>query len=471
MNAGQTPWSRRQWLQTVGGGFGSLALAALLQDGAQAAAGNPLAPKPAHFPPRAKRAVFIFLNGGPSHLEMFDPKRALQKLHGQPLPAAFKQALGSRGGGRVLGTPFQFARHGQSGLEISDRLPLLAQHADDLCLVRSMKTDAPDHPPGLLLMNCGHQREMRPSLGAWLLYGLGTENQNLPGFVALCPGGTPAKADENWQAAFLPGIYHATFVDTNSDPRQYIQDLRNARLDEASQRRQLSFVQGLNRAHSVRRPADDLLETRLRAFELAFQMQTEASDAFDLTQEPQHVRELYGETPHGNQLLLARRLLERGVRFVETFHGDDAPWDSHIENAQRQEGRCREIDRPVAALIADLNARDMLRDTLVICGGEFGRTPTSELLFTGDGAAAGRDHNRDGFTMMLAGGGVRAGSVVGATDDFGIAAVENPVHVHDLHATLLHLMGLDHTRLTFQHGGREMRLTDGYGRVVPEILA
>lgn len=471
-HTGETMGSRRQWLHAATGGFGSLALAALWQELARAApASDPLAPRAPHFPARAKRVIFIFLNGGPSHLDMFDPKPALQKLHGQPLPASFKKSLGSRGGGRVLGTPFKFEKHGQSGLEISDRLPNLAKLADDLCLVRSMKTEAPDHPPGLLLMNCGHLREMRPSLGAWALYGLGTENQNLPGFVALCPGGTPVKADENWQAAFLPGIYHATFVDTTADSRQYIQDLRNGRIGPAAQLRQMKLVEGLNRARIVRRPGEDLLETRLKAFELAFHMQTEASDAFDLSQEPAHVRQLYGETTHGNQLLLARRLLERGVRFIETFHGDGAPWDTHFENAPRQAGKCKEFDQPIAALLADLKARDMLRDTLVICGGEFGRTPTSELPFTGDGDAAGRDHNRDGFTVLLAGGGVRAGSVVGATDEFGIEAVENPIHVHDLHATVLHLLGLDHTRLTFQHAGRDLRLTDGYGRVAPEILA
>ncbi len=461
--------SRRQWLRAATAGFGSLAFGALLHE--SAAADDPLAPRPPHFPARAKRVVFIFLNGGPSHLDMFDYKPALQKLHGQPLPASFKKALGNRGGGRVLGTPFKFAKHGQSGLELSDRLPNLAKLADDLCLIRSMKTDAPDHPPGLLLMNCGHQRELRPSFGAWVLFGLGSENQNLPGFIALCPGGAPVKADENWQAAFLPGIFHATYVDTTANPRQYIQDLRNERLATDAQQRQLDFVEALNEVHGVRRPGDDLLETRLKAFALAFQMQTEASDAFDLSQEPGHVRQLYGETTHGNQLLLARRLLERGVRFVEVFHGDGTPWDTHLENAPRQAANCQALDQPIAALIADLKARDLLRDTLVILGGEFGRTPTSELLFTGDGANAGRDHNRDGFSMVLAGGGVRAGTAVGATDELGIEAVENPVHVHDLHATVLHLLGIDHTRLTYPHAGRDLRLTDGYGRVVPEILA
>jgi arylsulfatase A-like enzyme len=342
-----------------------------------------------------------------------------------------------------------------------------------------MHADVPNHEPSLMLMNCGESRLTRPSMGSWVTYGLGTDNQNLPGFIAMCPGGYPIKETQNWQAAFLPGVYQGTHVDTrNTSIDKLLADIRNPRIDLKDQRAQLDLVRALNEQHAAARGHDPALEARIHSFELAYRMQREAEEAFDVGREPAHIRKLYGvdekETAlHGRQTLIARRLVERGVRFVQIWHGDGQPWDNHDDievNHRKLAGQC---DRPIAALLADLKQRGLLEETLVIWGGEFGRTPTVELPQPGANAGKvnGRDHNHYGFTTWMAGGGVRGGQVYGATDPFGFQAVENKMHVHDLHATIMHLLGFDHERLTYRYAGRDFRLTDVHGRVVTELVA
>lgn len=460
--------SRREMLQQTGMGFGLLGAIGLLAGPAPAndQTSNPLAVKSSHFRPRAKRVIHIYLNGGPSQVDTFDPKPELAKYNGQPLPAG--NLTTERRTGAAMASPFKFQKYGQSGLEVSELFTRTAQHVDDICFIRSMQANTPNHEQSMRLMNCGDERLSRPSMGAWLTYGLGSDNENLPGFVTMCPG-LPVADVSNWRSAFLPGIYQGTYLDTRKTTvQELIEDIRNGTISLDDQRRQLTLLQKLNRLHQAPRQDTPELEARIQSFELAYRMQTEASDAFDLTQEPQHIRDLYGETLHGRQMLLARRLVERGVRFVQCYHGDVQPWDSHdnLETAHRNlAGEC---DGPIAALLTDLKQRGMLEDTLVVCGGEFGRTPSVELA--NGKPAGGRDHNHYGFTVWLAGGGVRGGTVYGATDEFGYRAVENPVHVHDLHATILHLLGLDHTRLTYRHAGRDFRLTDVFGNVVHDVI-
>lgn len=471
--------SRRELLKRTGMGFGGLALAGLFAErqwadhhvsaGALPAAEGPLAPRKPHFAPRAKRVIHIFANGGPSHLDTFDPKPALDRYNGQPLPSG--QFLTERKTGVLMRSPFKFQRHGRSGIDVSELFPNVAKHVDDMTVIRSMQADVPNHEPSLMLMNCGDNRLARPSMGSWLTYGLGTENQNLPGFVVLCPKGYPVKASENWQSAFLPGTYAGTYVESNKrNLDDLVEYIRNSNLSSGEQRRQIDLVQSLNAEQENAHGDDSQLDTRIQSFELAYRMQQEAADAFDLQREPERVREAYGDTDHGRQLLMARRLLERGVRVVQVWHGQDQPWDSHDKLEKKHRHLASECDQPIGALLTDLKERGMLEDTLVVWGGEFGRTPTVEMRASG-GATAGRDHNHYGFSMWLAGGGVKGGYVHGATDEFGYAAVENQVHVHDLHATILHLMGLDHTRLTYRYAGRDIRLTDVHGKVVREILA
>jgi hypothetical protein len=460
-------------LQQAGFGLGSVALAGLIQEwglaGESSPSGNSLAPKKPHFAPKAKRIIHLFMNGGPSQIDTFDPKPALAKHHGKVLGGE-KAGSDKRVGGVAYQSPFKFAKHGQSGIEISELFPHLAKQADELCIIRSMYTDVPNHEPGLMMMNCGEISQPRPCLGSWLLYGLGTENQSLPGFVAMCPSGLPTAASSNWRNAFLPGIYQGTYVDSQeANPDRLIANLRNDALLPGPQRRQLSYIQQLNELHlAARSEDDDQLEARIQAFELAFRMQSEALDAFDYRKEPQNIRELYGETLHGHQCLMARRLVERGVRFVQVYHGAGQPWDSHndLEGAHRR--LALQSDQAVAALLADLKQRDMLKDTLVIWGGEMGRTPTVQLPVT---PKVGRDHHHDGFTVWMAGGGSKGGHVHGQTDELGLHIAEDKVHVHDLHATILHLMGFDHERLTYHYSGRDFRLTDVHGTVVRELLA
>lgn len=460
------PLTRRDFLRRSGVGFGMLGLAGLLAPsrGLQAAsAGMMHGP---HFAPKAKRVIHFFLNGGPSHVDTFDPKPALLKYAGQLLPQTF---ITERKTGAAFPSPFAFQRYGQSGIEVSDLFPKTAQHIDKIAVIRSMQAQVPNHEPSLMLMNCGDSIQTRPSLGSWLMYGLGTENENLPGFVAMCPGGYPIKGAENWQSAFLPGAYQGTYVDSqNTAVDRLIENIRSPHARPEAQRQQLDLLRTLNQEHRRER-LDPRLDARIESFELAFRMQTEAADAFDVSREPQHLRDLYGSGVHGRQTLIARRLLERGVRFVQLWHGAGQPWDNHEKIEENHRKLSAEIDQPIAALLSDLEQRGMLEDTLVIWGGEFGRTPTVEM--SGTTSKLGRDHNHYGFSVWMAGGGIKGGTVHGRTDEFGFAAVEDPVSVHDLHATILHLMGLDHERLTYRYSGRDFRLTDVEGKVVKEILA
>jgi Protein of unknown function (DUF1501) len=467
--------SRRDLLRRTGTGLGMLGLYGLLRDCRVLANDTtppdprrPLAPRPSHFPARAKHVIHVYLNGGPSQVDTFDPKPLLKRYEGQRLPAG--NLTTERPTGAALPSPFRFRRYGQAGLEISELFDRTASaHADDLCLIRSMHANTPNHEQSMRLMNCGDERLSRPSVGAWITYGLGTENQNLPGFVAMCPG-LPVADTSNWRSAFLPGIYQGTHIDTRqTSVERLLENIRSTAVTRADQRRQLDLLAELNRQHQEPRAEDGALEARIQSFELAFRMQAEASEAFDLNREPAETRRAYGEHVQGRQLLIARRLIERGVRFVQCYHGDVQPWDSHDNIAANHRNLGREIDTPLAALLTDLKRRGLFEATLVIVGGEFGRTPAVELV--GGRPGMGRDHNHWGFTVCLAGGGIRGGTVYGATDEFGYRAVENPVHVHDLHATILHLLGFDHERLTYRYAGRDFRLTDVEGRVVREILA
>ena len=465
--------TRRDLLRRCGMGFAALGLAGLLDSSAGAAVTDvaPLAPKGPHFPAKAKRVIHIFANGGPSHVDSFDAKPALAAHAGKPLANNLRT---ERKTGAAFPSPFKFQKYGQSGIEVSELFPHVAESVDDLCIIRSMHADVPNHEPSLLLMNCGEARLVRPSMGSWVTYGLGSENQNLPGFIAMCPGGYPIQETQNWQSAFLPGVYQGTYIDTrNTDIEKLIANVRNTYVTTSAQRQQLDLLKALNERHLERRQADAQLEARVQSFELAYRMQTDAAEAFNVNREPKHVRELYGPGVQGRQLLIARRLLEKGVRFVQVWHGEGQPWDSHDDIEVQHRRLARESDQAIGALLKDLKRRGMLDDTLVIWGGEFGRTPTVELPSPGNNAGKqnGRDHNHYGFTMWLAGGGVKGGHVHGATDEFGFAAVEDKVHVHDLHATLLHLLGFDHERLTYRYAGRDFRLTDVHGQVVEGLLA
>lgn len=466
------PYTRREMLQRSGTGLGMLGLAGLLADRGELRANasdarNPLAPKPSHFPGRAKRVIHFFCNGGPSHVDTFDPKPALAKYAGSPPPVSLTT---ERKTGAAFPSPFKFQRYGQSGIEVSELFAKTAAHIDDIAVIRSMYAQVPNHEPSLMLMNCGDSVQPRPSVGSWVLYGLGTENQNLPGFIAMCPGGSPIKDAENWQAGFLPGVFQGTAINPEHQRiDRLIENIRSPHATPEIQRHQLDLLAKLNSDHREGR-FDPRLDSRIQSFELAFRMQTEAADAFDIANEPQSIKDLYGEGVHARQTLIARRLLERGVRYVQLWHGAGQPWDNHenIEAAHRN--LAGQLDQPIAALLTDLKQRGMLEDTLVIWGGEFGRTPTVEL--GGDGKAKlGRDHNHYGFSVWMAGGGVKGGTVYGATDDFGFKAAEKPTSVHDLHATILHLLGFDHERLTYRYAGRDFRLTDVHGHVLKEIVA
>jgi hypothetical protein len=433
---------------------------------------NPLAPRRPQFPGKAKRVVHIFLNGGPSHVDTFDPKPSLKKYAGKALP--MENYKTERKTGAAFPSMFTFAKRGKSGIEVSELFQKTAESIDDICVIRSMHADVPNHEPSLLLMNCGEARLIRPSMGSWLTYGLGSENQNLPGFVVMCPGGYPIQESQNWQAGFLPGAYQGTYIDTqHTDPQRLIEHIKNNYSSTEEQRRQLDLLMDLNRRHQELRSQDSQLESRIQSFELAYRMQMDAVDAFDVTREPKEIRDLYGPGTQARQLMIARRLLEKGVRFVQLWAGAGQPWDNHDDLEVGHRKLASDLDQPLGAFLKDLRQRGMLEETLVIWGGEFGRTPTVELPTPGANAGKvnGRDHNHHGFTMWLAGGGVRGGTVYGATDEFGFKAVENPVHVHDLHATLLHLLGFDHEKFTYRYAGRDFRLTDVHGHVVRDVLA
>jgi hypothetical protein len=458
--------SRRDLLRCTGTGLGMVALPSLLQ-----AAGSPLAPKSPHFQPRAKHVIHIYLNGGPSQVDTWDPKPELTRWGGKRLPVG--NLTTERETGVALASPFRFDQYGESGLWCSEVFQkTAAAHADRICVIRSMYANTPNHEQSMRLMNTGDERLSRPSYGSWLTYGLGCENQNLPGFVTLCPG-LPVADSSNWRSSFLPGIYQGTYLDTRkTEVTELIANIRNPRIDRIAQRRQLDLLSALNRRHQETRREDADLEARIQSFELAYRMQMQATDALDVTNEPKAIREMYNaDTVHGRQLLIARRLIERGVRVVQCYHGDVQPWDSHgnIASAHRKLGQ--EADGPISALLTDLARSGLLDQTLIVCGGEFGRTPAVEIPLGSTAPPTGRDHNHHGFTVWLAGGGVKGGMAYGSTDEFGYQAVEHRVHVHDLHATMLHLMGFDHEHLTYRHAGRDYRLTDVHGTVVRDILA
>ena len=468
---------RREWLQQAGLGLGALGLAQVWADAGDAQAPSTTVsslPSPGtlrlrtpRLPARATRVIHFFLNGGPSQVDTFDPKPALQKYAGKPLPQVL---LTESKTGAAFPSPFKFQQYGQSGIPVSELFARTAQHVDEMAVIRSMYGQVPNHEPSLMLMNCGNSVLPRPSVGSWVLYGLGTENQNLPGFVAMCPMGYPLKAIENWQSAFLPGAFQGTYIDPQRrEVDRLIENIRSPHATTHAQRHQLDLLMAMNRTHQKQRP-DERLDARIQSFELAFRMQVEAAEAFDLARESQQMLDLYGDTMHGRQTLIARRLVERGVRYVQLWHGPAHPWDSHTEIEKNHRQLANELDQPLAALITDLKQRGMLDDTLIIWGGEFGRTPTVELTVDGK-SQLGRDHNHYGFSVWMAGGGVRGGTIYGSTDDFGFKALENPTSVHDLHATILHLLGLNHEQLTFRYAGRDFRLTDVSGKVIREIIA
>jgi hypothetical protein len=460
-------FSRRDLLTRCGAGFGMIGLANVLA--ADAPAPNPLAPKLPHHPAKAKHIIHLYMNGGPSQVDTFDPKPALARFAGQR-PASI---AGYRTENATVGlrpSPFKFPRCGQSGLQISEIFPQVSKFADDLCVIRSMHTDIPNHEPSMFMMNSGHVQALRPSYGSWLLYGLGTENQNLPGYMVMCPG-LPVNGAANWGSRFLPGVYQGCHMNLpiDYDARTVLPHLQNQHVSPSTQRRQLDFIQRLNALQAERRGNDALLEARVASLEMAFRMQTAAQEAFDLSQETQRTKQMYGyESPNRNvfaqNCLLARRLIERGVRAVQIYSGAGQPWDTHDNNDGQHRNLAAATDRGIAALLQDLKQRGLLDETIVLWGGEFGRTPASQ-------GGNGRDHNHWGFCVWLAGGGFKGGMAYGATDEFGFRAEENRMHPHDLHATILHQMGLDHERLTFRYSGRDHRLTDVEGQVIREIVS
>lgn len=451
----------------MGTGFGLAGLAQVLSANSAPILSNPLAPKAPHFPATAKHVIFLFLNGGPSQVDTFDPKPMLTKYNGQPLPSGNLKT--ERKTGNLLKSPFSFQKHGQSGIEFSEIFAQLGSHADDLCVIRSMNTDRPNHEPSLMMMNCGDKVAGRPSMGSWVTYGLGSENQNLPGYMVLCPG-VPVIGPQLWTSSFLPAVHQGTYIPNNEKTvDKLVQYIHNKDLSSTDQRRQLDLLAKLNRIEIAHDGEDPQLEASIQSAEIAYRMQTEAPEVFDISKEPEAVRARYGDGDFGRGCLMARRLVERGVRMVQVYYGNGQPWDNHDDILIHRK-LASQADGPISALLSDLKASGLLKETLVIIGGEFGRTPVVEVSGLVK-VQNGRDHNSHGFSMVLAGGGVKGGTVYGATDDFGFAAIDKPVHPHDLHATALHMLGFDHTKLTYRYSGRDFRLTDVAGNVIKDILA
>jgi hypothetical protein len=465
------PLNRRQLLHRIGSGFGTLGLANLLAD--QSGAGSsdarsPLAPQRPHFATRAKHVIQLFMPGGPSQVDTFDHKPDIAKYRDQRPEIVDRKSLRNTTNG-LFPSPFGFKKYGQSGKWVSDLFPHVAQHVDDLCFIHSMHTDIPEHAGAILMMNVGHLQPSRPSMGSWLAYGLGTENQNLPGFIAMSPRAQPRCKLANWGNSFLPGAYAGTYVNiVDMEPNQVVRDLHNQWLPRATHRQQVDLLTRLNRLDLERQQSDQQLDASIQAMEMAFRMQFAVPEAFDVNRETQATLDMYGDSEYAKGCLLARRLVERGVRMVQLSHSIDdydVAWDTgHHDIAGGHKALADACDQGIAALIKDLKQRGLFDETLIIWGGEFGRAPTSE-------GQKGRDHDHYGFTVWLAGGGVKPGYSYGATDQFGLTAVEDRVHVHDLHATVLHLMGLDHEKLTYRYSGRDFRLTDVHGRVVSDIIA
>ena len=461
------PLTRRDALRGIGTGFGMAGFAA--QAGfAEQKSGNPWTPRTPHLPPRAKHVIFLFLNGGLSQMDSFDYKPMLDQYDGKPLPYATPRTEFATG--NLMRSPFRFQQYGQNGTWVSELFPKMAGIIDEFCIIRSMISDIPNHGPSMLMMNTGHSRVGRPSMGSWVTYGLGTLNQNLPGYIVLSPGASGDGGNTRWGSAFLPAVFQGTFVsDRGGDPRKQIAYLGNPRLSLPQQRRQLDLLKDLNEGYLEQLQSAPELEATVQSMEVAFRMQTEAPEVFDLSKESQATRERYGDGDFARGCLMARRLVEHGVRMVQVYYGNANDWDQHAD-IMGHKVHAGKSDGPIAALIQDLRERGLLNETLVLIGSEFGRTPVVNL---GGFRSVhnGRDHNVHGFTYLLAGGGVKRGTVFGSTDDFGFKVAENPVHVHDLHATALHLLGLDHEKLTYRYSGRDFRLTDVEGRVVREIVA
>ena len=486
MHKGLPPFTRREALRRMGGGFGMAAFAGMVgQSLAQAGITDEGVTRKLDFKPRAKHVIFLFMNGGLSQVDSFDPKPALDKYHGQPLPGGIVAT--ERKTGALMRSPFQFKKYGKSGLDVSELFPNVGACADDICLIRSMHTDIPNHEPSMLMMNTGFSQAGRPSLGAWLTYGLGTENKNLPGFVVLCPDVPTTVGPPLWDSSFLPAIHQGSYipdkviekqtdeklVDAKFDPQKLISFIHNEKFTLTEQRRELDLIGKLNGINVQREKAfDPGIEATLKSMEVAYRMQTEAPDVFDIRKESAATLKMYGQGSTARGCLMAVRLVQRGVRMVQVYYAKGDPWDAHAD-IQAHRKNAKDSDQPFAAVIKDLKSRGLLDETLVVCGSEFGRTPVMEV---GGGNADGRvqngrDHNPFGFSMWLAGGGVKGGTIYGATDEFGFKAVEKPVHVHDLHATILYLMGIDHTKLTYRYSGRDFRLTDVEGKVVHDIIA
>jgi len=466
------PLSRRESLYRIGAGFGTLGLASVLggTPSASAAAGpaDLLSPRAAHVAPKAKRIIQLFMPGGPSQVDTFDYKPQIAKYAGQRPDEVDRKSLRNTKNG-LFPSPFAFKQYGECGRWVSDLFPHVGQLVDDICFIHSMHTDIPEHAGAIMMMNVGHLQPNRPSLGSWLVYGLGTENQNLPGFVAMSPRAQPRGGMANWGASFLPGVYSGCYVNiAEMKPESVLQDLHNQFVTPADQRRQADLLSRLNRLHADREQHDAGLESQIAAMEIAFRMQFSVPEAFDISGETKSTLEMYGESEYAKGCLLARRLIERGVRAVQlslSIDGYDIAWDTGHDNIQDGHARlAMACDQGIAALIRDLKQRGLFEETLVVWGGEFGRAPTSE-------GQKGRDHDHYGYTVWLAGGGVKGGIAYGATDQFGCSAVENRVHVHDLHATILHLMGMDHEKLTYRYSGRDYRLTDVHGQLVRDILS
>ncbi|HRH99055.1 MAG TPA: DUF1501 domain-containing protein [Prosthecobacter sp.] len=460
--------TRRDALHRLSAGFGAIGLAGMMGSPANAAVKQQVTPK-------AKRVIFLFMNGAPSHIDTFDPKPALKKYEGQQPSGKLYRAPKTSG---FMSSPLKFSKCGQSGIEVSESLPALGSIIDDCCVIRSMHTNVPNHEPALLMMNTGNIQPIRPSLGSWVLYGLGSENENLPGFVVLRPTPNIVVGPALWSNSFLPAEYQATGVITaDMSVDKLVANVRNSVLAPAQQRRQIDLIQKLNHLHAAKREHDTALEGQIKAMETAYRMQSAASDAFDISREPAKMRELYGDTPFGRSCLLARRLAESGVRYISVYYtsSNNQPWDTHSDHYKRHPELCADSDRASAALISDLKQRGLLDDTLVVWTGEFGRTPysqeTEDKNKKVDPMRRGRDHHHTAFSTLLAGGGIKGGLAYGTSDELGMNAEENKVHVHDLHATILHQLGLDHEKLTYRYAGRDFRLTDVYGDVVHDIIA
>jgi hypothetical protein len=476
------PVTRREALCRIGNGFGMLAFAGMVGDSLNLASTLYAQARPAfangglHHAAKAKHVIFLFMNGGLSQVDSFDPKPMLDKYHGQPLPGG--PVATERKTGALMKSPFTFKKYGQCGMDVSELFPHVGGCADDICFIRSVQTDIPNHEPSLLMMNTGHTQVGRPSMGAWMTYGLGSENQNLPGYVVLCPDTPTTVGPPLWSNAFLPAVHQGTFISSKVenkneiigkefDPKKLVSFIHNEKHTLPEQRRELDLLEKLDAMRGIRDPQ---LEASIQAMEVAFRMQTEAPEVFDIRKESKGTLELYGPGSTARSCLMAVRLVQRGVRMVQVYYAAGDPWDHH-DNIQVHRKTAFDSDRPFAAVVRDLKSRGLLDDTIVVCGSEFGRTPVCEVGAGGGGSANGRDHNPFGFTMWLAGGGIKGGTIYGATDDFGFKAVEHPVHVHDIHATVLHLLGIDHTKLTYRYSGRDFRLTDVAGKVLTEVLA